>query len=267
MSNPLERLRTEYGKEYPDAITLDGVRMALRRERDFSREYSTDDGKYRFLISRFNDGSASITLPEVRAAWPNWSEGERRDFCYACDWLGDHPHPDLPDILRFVMGPKDPTHASWIAGSVARRLPRDEAFSLLCEALRAANGECTANIAGGIARTKHPMAKPILHEHLDGLWGQADLWKDDPFTNWRAFDVTCCIKNLLELGAAPDEFEDKVRLLATHPCQGNRHSCSTHLRQSYAWLPRGTSSASGPNPELQRTGCARHLIPVTSGSR
>ena len=187
MSNPLERLRTEYGEEYPDAITLDGVRMALRRERDFSREYTTDDGKCRFLISRFNDGSASITLPEVRAAWPNWSEGQRLDFCHACDWLGDHPHPDLPDILRFVMRPNNPTHASWIAGSVARRLPRDEAFELLCEALRAANGEGTANITGGIAHTTHPMAQQILHEQLDGLWGQADLLEGRSFHELAGF--------------------------------------------------------------------------------
>jgi hypothetical protein len=235
MSNPLERLKAEYGDEYPNAVTLDGVRMGLSRERDFSRVYTAENGKQTFVVSRFMDGSASVTGSQVRAAWPNWSEEQRLDFCCACDWLGDHP--EFPDILRFVMQQQDLTHISSVASSVAHRLPRDEAFDLLCDALRATNGEYTANITQAIALTKHPAAKQTLLEHLERLWGEADLWKDDPFSNWRAFDATCCIAHLLELGVSPAQLEDKVRLLAAHPCSGNRESCAGFLKPYYAWLP------------------------------
>src|SRR5215831_18742191 len=76
----------------------------------------------------------------------------------------------------------------------------------------------------------------VISRHLLRLWAEADLWNDDPFVNWRAFDATCCIGHLLELGAPPADFEDKVRLLAAHQCKGNRASCCTFLQRHYGWL-------------------------------
>lgn len=235
MTTNMDRFKKEYGSEYPRAVTLHGVRMALERETEFSRLYSTEDGKHRFMISRFMDGSASISLAELEAGWPGWSDSQRLDFCNACGWL--EGLGDLPNILRFVMEQSELTYVRAVALSVAHRLPRVEAFDLLRIALRKADGHDTANITQAIARTKHPEAQETLLAHLDELWRQDDLWHDDPFTNWRALDATCCIAHLLDLGASPGPFEEKVRLLAAHPCQGNRDSCSLHLRQHYGWLP------------------------------
>ena len=225
----------QYGDEYPRAVTLNGVRMPLTRESDYSRFYRTDDGKYGFVVSRFRDGSASISLAQVEAGWPSWSDDKRRDFCGSCHALGGQD--DFPSILRFVMSQGDAISVSQVALSVARWLPREEAFTLLCDALEKADGEETANITQAIAHTKHPDAQEMLLEHLFRLWAASDLWDDDPFSNSRAFDATCCIAHLLELGAAPQDFDDKVRRLAAHPCEGNRDSCSTFLRRHYDWLP------------------------------
>jgi hypothetical protein len=231
----LEQLKADYGDEYPQAVTFDGVRMALSREREFSRVYTTPDGKSSFVQSRFVDGSASITLREVEERWPGWSGHERLDFCNAV--RSSDGLDDLPGILRFVMREGEPTYVSTVASSVARSLPREEAFALLCDALQKASGEHTANLTQAVSHTKHPGAEKVLLEHLDALWGKSDLWDDDSFVNWRAYDVTCCIKHLLELGATPALFEEKVRRLAAHVCEHNRDSCSMYLQKHYDWLP------------------------------
>ena len=67
--------------------------------------------------------------------------------------------------------------------------------------------------------------------------GRTIYGKTIPFTNQRAFDATCCIARLLELGAL-ETFEDKVWRLAAHLCAGNRNACSTHLEAYYPWLPK-----------------------------
>lgn len=235
MSRSLETLRAEYGDEFPRAVNLLGVRYALTRERAFSRVYWAADRKSSFVMSRFHDGSASISLPEVEARWAGWSNDERLDLCASLGSL--EGQDDVPGILRFLWQHGDPICQGTLALQVAYRLPQDEAFALLCDALGKGRPGDAANISQGVAHTKHPKAQEVLLAHLDTLWGAGDLWDDDPFTNFRAFDATCCIQHLLELGAEPALFEDKVRRLAAHPCKGNRDTCAGYLRPHYPWLP------------------------------
>jgi hypothetical protein len=231
----MEDLRKAYGEEYPTAVVHGGVRMELKKERRFSRVYAMPGRKYTLELSRFDDGSASVTLADVREGWPAWSDDDRLDFCGSCSWLSSQA--DFPDILRFVMAQGDLTLLSSVASSAARQLPQKEAFDLLCDALGKAGGTNTANITQAIAHTGHPDAEPVLRAHLDALWASPDLWDDDPFPNWRAYDATCCIAHLLKLGASPPAFEEKVRRLFGHPCEGNRSSCSFFLHEGYDWLP------------------------------
>jgi hypothetical protein len=239
-----EQLKQMYGTEYPDAVTVFGMRMPLAKERRFTRTYTNKEHNHKTDVSRFADGSASITLAELRDQWPDWPEEDKRDFCSACDWL--HGHPDFPEILRFIMNRGGHVHWSTIANSLPYALPTEEAFGILSKALR--ETPCnTANITQAIAGTKHPNAEHLLREHLADLWARDGFWADDPFLNWTAFDATCCIAHLLELGIKPGNLEHQVRALTKHACVGNRQSCGTFLHKFYEWIPQ---------PEVPRFGGA-----------
>jgi hypothetical protein len=228
-------LKQHYGDEYPAAITLHGVRMPLTHDGRFAREYGSDEAKAGATISKFQDGTASVTFDQLKSEWSGWSQRDRHEFCSGCAWLAGQA--DMPDMVRFVMSQPEPEYWSSIALPVAYYLPSEEAFALLRDALARLDSH-TANITQGIATTKHPKAKALLEEHLEQLWSRPDLWADDPFNNWRAFDATCCIQNLLDLGAQPSQYEAKVRALSKHVCAGNRQSCGTFLHQYYDWLQK-----------------------------
>ncbi|HXC52515.1 MAG TPA: hypothetical protein VN634_16660 [Candidatus Limnocylindrales bacterium] len=224
-----------YGDEYPQAITIDGVRSTLRWETRWSR-YFEDAAGHGMLIPRFMDGSASVTAREIEAEWPAWSQRERDDFCEACGALTDVE--ELAGILRYVMRVGGPDEWFAVALDVARILPMDEAFELLAGALLTTGVPMACNITQGIAATKHPDAPGLLSRHLEQLWSQPQIWEHDDFTNWTAFDATMCIEGLLELGASPSDFESRVRQLSEHSCAGNRQSCRTFLTRYYPWLSR-----------------------------
>ena len=43
-------------------------------------------------------------------------------------------------------------------------------------------------------------------------------------------------QHLIELGAAPTDFVERVRLLSRHTCSHNRDSCRKFLSKHYRWL-------------------------------
>jgi hypothetical protein len=227
-------LKKQYGDEYPAAITMDGIRLPLRRERRFSRSYHSDEHKMGSEISRFMDGSASISASELQQEWPNWTDDIRSDFCQSSCWL--HEQPDFPEMLRFIMQHGEPEHWSGIALSVASQLPRDEAFDTLFRALRSTELGHSSNISQAIAHTKHPDADATLRRHLAALWSHPSLWENADFVNWVGFDVTTCIAHLIELGAAPTDFTEQVHRLSEHTCSHNRESCRNFLSKHYSWL-------------------------------
>jgi hypothetical protein len=229
-----DALKKMFGDEYPAAVVVDGVRLPLRSERWFSRSYHSDEDKMGSEVSRFMDGSASITASELQRDWHTWTEGQRMDFCQSCCWLQEQP--DFPDMLRFIMQHAAPDEWSGVASSVASQLPRDEAFDILVRVLRTVEVGHTSNIGQAIAITKHPDAAPKLRHHLETIWAHRTLWDHDKFLNWVAFDATTCIAHLIELDAAPSDFEARVRELACHMCAGNRDACRNLLSKHYRWL-------------------------------
>lgn len=229
-----DELKQLYGAEYPNALTSFGVRMPLKREGRFTRYFHSDEKNHGAVVSKFQDGSATITLEELQNEWNTWTNEDQVQFCGACSWLNEHPQ--FADMLRFIMKNGGPEHWSAIALAVGSFLPRDEAFQLLVQALSQISTH-TANVTQGIQVTKHPDASDVLRKHLEILWKAPNLWEDDSFNNWAAFDATCCIEHLLQLGASPKEFEAKVKALWEHPCAGNRDSVRNFLHKFYDWLP------------------------------
>ncbi len=230
----LEELKARFGEEYPVALTTDGIRMPLHTERRFSRSYHSDDNKTGYEISRFMDGSASITATELKREWDNWAEGLRSDFCQSCCWLNEQS--DFPEMLRFIMEHGCPQDWSGIALSVASHLPPDEAFGALVKALHNTRLGESSNIAQAIAATKHSDAETTLRKHLASLWTHPALWDDADFVNWVAFDATTCIAHLIELGAPTTDFTEQVRKLSEHVCSHNRQSCRNFLAKHFLWL-------------------------------
>jgi hypothetical protein len=227
-------LKKQYGDEYPAAVMMDGIRLLLRRERRFSRSYHSDEHKIGSEVSRFMDGSASITASELQREWPSWADDMRSDFCQSIPWL--HDQADFPEMLRFIMQHGSPEHWEGVALSVASRLPSEEAFDILVRALQSVNLGQTSNVSQAIARTKHPDAEVTLRRHLTALWTHPALWDDADFINWVGFDATSCIAHLIELGAVPSEFSEQVCRLSEHVCSHNRQSCRNFLSTYYPWL-------------------------------
>jgi hypothetical protein len=229
-----KELEEVYGSEYPIAVTMFDVRLAEIKERRFTRIYSNEEHKYSTIVSRFEDGSASISLEELETDWSSWPDGDRNDFCSACSAL--HEHPDFPDMLRFVMGHGNHLQWSLVANLVSYALPADEAFAVLTSALERTPSH-ESNLIQAIALTKHQEAAPFLRHRLSNLWSRSELWADDSFLNWTAYDATCCISHLLELGEKPADYEEMARALSSHVCAGNRDSCVQYLHQCYEWIP------------------------------
>jgi len=227
-------LKKLYGDEYPAAVVSNGIRMPLRRERRFSRSYHSDEHKMGTEVSRFMDGSASITSSRLQQEWPSWSEDVRMDFCQECSWL--HEQPDFPEMVRFIMQHGSPDEWSAAALHAASQLPQDEAFDILFRALRTVELGHASNLTQAIAKTKHPSADATLRRHLDAVWEHPALWNNADFINWLAFEATTCITHLIELGASPEDFVAQVRRLSWHVCSHNRDSCRNFLSKHYSWL-------------------------------
>jgi len=212
----------------------DGIRLPLRSERRFSRGYHSDENKMGTEISRFMDGSASITASELQREWPSWTDDMRMDFSQSSCWL--HEQADFPEMLRFIMQHGGPEHWSGIALSVASQLPCDEAFDTLVRALRSTELGRTSNIGQAIAHTKHRDAEATLRRHLAALWEHPALWDEADFINWVGFDATTCIAHLIGAGGPPSDFTAQVRRLSEHVCSHNRQSCRNFLSKHYSWL-------------------------------
>jgi len=228
-------LKKAFGSDYPEALLFEGVRMPLALETRFTRYYHTEQaGTGGHTVSRFSDGSASITAEQLKGEWPAWTSDQRLDFCGACVWL--YQQSDFGEMLRFVMLNGGPEEWTCIAQPVASNLPRDEAFRFMRDALSAVGVGRSANIIQAVAITKHPEAQETLRKHLQVVWAHPDMWHANAWLNQVAFEAVVCVQYLLELESPPADFEDKVRRLSEHACQGNQDSCRRFLSKHYSWL-------------------------------
>lgn len=238
----IDDLKKIFGDDYPKSVTVLGRHLPLEREGRFSRYYYSEEQRHGAEVSKFEDGSASISLDQLKEGWAHWSKRDKRDFLSASNAL--FRQADYPEMLRFLMTQDDPDVWSGIAMPVGGCLPQDEAFELLNGALNRVESH-TANITQGISITRHPKAAASLRGHLDKLWSHPQLWDDDPFTNWPAFDAICCIAHLLDLGVDSADLEPRVRALSKHACAGTRDSCGTFLSKYYPWIPTPDLGALG----------------------
>jgi hypothetical protein len=238
----MDDLKKIFGDDYPNSVTVFGKRLPLEREGRFTRYYYSEEQRHGAEVSKFSDGSTAITAFQLAREWPQWSDRDRRDFVNASNGLVRQG--DFADILRFLARQDDSDVWRGIALQVAGALPQEEAFALLVGALSRAESH-TANITQGISATLHPKAAGILREHLALLWRHPNLWDEDKFTNWHAFDAICCIEHLLQLGESPAEYAERARELSNHACAGTRESCGTFLSRYYDWIQK---------PDLGRLG-------------
>ena len=222
-----------FGNEYPAAMMIKGIRAPLSFESRFSRSYShhSDGQKTTHTLSRFMDGSASITVNQLQREWPNWTEHLQIDFCQSCYWLDFQD--DFPEMLRYIMRHGGPRQWSAIALQVAHKLPQQEAFDFLVQALRKMDVGRSSNIIQAIAETKHLSAETVLRKHLGLILENPALWDDSTFLNWVASAATICIHLLIKVGALPSDFTEQAHELSRHVCARNRDSWNHRLSKYY----------------------------------
>lgn len=233
------QLKKVYGEEYPLAVTQQGIRFPLAKEHRFSRMFDRPDLKKGIMVSRFMDGSVGITLAELAEEWPTWTLWERTDFCQECSWLSGQD--DFPEMVRFIMKNGGSKEWSALAQDIATKLPQEEAFGFLLNALASAKPGKRGNLIQGLALTKHPGIGSVLREQLTSLLAEPAAWIDDKFVNGPARDAITCVKHLIESGVPPAELEPQVRRLSEHVCERNRSSCVNFLSKHYFWLKNGQS--------------------------
>lgn len=188
--------------------------MKIVRETPWSREYRGKDDKTAFIVSRFRDGSCSITLDELRRKWPDWPLSEKVDFSQSFNHFQGEGRAD---IFRFLM--KQSEHDVWsaIAGVVAITLPVGEVLPFLrncCETCEVGRG---SNYFQALWFAKSPDALGILQTSLDRIWKSPDLMKPEEFCNFIAFDAIWCIDALLRLGESTESLKSHYETLKRHP--------------------------------------------------
>jgi hypothetical protein len=223
-----------YGPEYPAAVLMEGIRVPLRTETRFCRDYLSQEHRIGTRVSRLTDGSASITMEELEKEWDNWSAVERQDLLFAlvdCDRTAA-----FPGMVRFMAARAEPTDWCNLAWLVADILPQNESFRILVDWLAAVKDDGAAgNIEQAIAMTGHPRAAIILRQQHEQIWRRNDFNEGAQPDFHKTMRAAGCISHLIGLGANPGEFEPQVRQLWSKVCTRKRpflHLLSAH----YSWL-------------------------------
>lgn len=230
-----------FGRDYPAALTKDGVRWPLERETRFIRYYRIPEPRLprqntEFEISRFVDGTASLTLTQLETEWESWSAPDRMDFCRSIYDLQLLEQPDLPAMVRFVVHHANPEELSCLAPQMECVFPPNETYALLEFALQNSGRSRISNIVQAMARTKHPDAEATVRRQLQSIWADSSLWSDASFVNWIALDALICIQALIQISARPEQFADSVRKLSKHSCTRIQKQCRSSFAEHYYWL-------------------------------
>ena len=218
-----------FRKKKQTDMHLDGQNLTLVRETPWLRHY-TEGQVGTFVDSRFRDGSATITLAELKRQWPRWTSAERSDFCLAF-WHGDVP--ERCDILRFLIENGDSSNHCMLALQIAVHLPAEESVPILirwCEATTIGQG---ANFLQALGMTKSDEAAEVLQRRLARTWSRSDLMEEVDFCNWTAYDAICCMEALLRLGADPESLRAQYDQLLAHPFARTRAQAEQHLSEFF----------------------------------
>ena len=187
----------------------------LTKETRWSRTYSDENGQGHHIVSRFRDGSASITMEELSACWDTWPEGEKLDFCNELGWMKE---PLISDVLRFVMKKGDETLWQAVALEIAGHLPSNESVPFLMAACENSELGQGANFFGALARTDYPKKREVLQHRLKELVGHSDFGiRGQEYFNRVANEAVNITNDLLELGANPDDLRPVYLQLKDHP--------------------------------------------------
>jgi len=208
----------------------DVSKKKLVKETRWHRTYTLEEPRHFYRESKFADGSAQITLEELAAEWPQWSEDERVDFCQE---IGHAKFSHLPDVLRFIMRHGD--HQTWsgIALAIVHQLAAEETIPFLLNACRESSVGEASNLLQALAKSGAPEAHVVLREHLDRIWKDERLFIAEPHINHIAASAIFCIQHLLELGEPTGKFENKYQVLLNHPNESNRRQVQNFLAKYF----------------------------------
>jgi hypothetical protein len=205
--------------------------MKQSRETRWSRIDVSSDGKFTHFRSKFLDGSASITLAELKEAWPGWNEEERFDFCNAVSCGGDIA--EIVEILCFLINQSDRLIRMTIALSVATHLPSEESVPVLKKwCLTDEVGHC-ANYFQALYETYHPDVLPFLRNCFRRIWVSEGLMAETDFVNQIAFDAVCCLQIMLQLGEDICLCRNAYETLKHHPDAGTREQARRQLSRYF----------------------------------
>jgi len=198
-----------------------------QRETRWSRLFTDDDGTFKHYESRFRDGTATITLDDLKDLWPNWNPEDRCDFCHALS--GAKHVPEIQDILRYLVSQSDRFVRPRIASYVVRYLPLSEAISILKEWCQIGEvGQCACYYSA-LAKTKDSNTLSFLRICLQRTLSTEGFMAESDFHNWVAFDAVHCVQHMLELGEDSAVLRSVYETLKAHPDAGTRRHVQMFL--------------------------------------
>lgn len=211
------------------------------------------------VISRFVDGSASMTLRELTREWPTWGRRDRSDFCQNVHGLGQHP--EYAGMLELVFTLGDAEARASVAIELVEVMPMNQAYALLETELARAPLETYPNLVQALARTRHPNALPQLEALLETLRPLTSLGAL-PFDETRAFATLytlCALARARHGGTAT--LEPWVLELARHPSATVRSRAAFALRTCYPALFDAKPTLEGPSPTPSTRGAKGRSAP------
>ncbi len=189
--------------------------------------------------ARLADGTATITLKQLKREWRDWDASQRVDFCLSFAFA--HDIPDRFRILRFLVANGD--HDCWpvFAHSLPSEFWPDEAVEILCQwADSCPAGEASSylNALGILHLHKdHEQeisdARSFLRRYLKDTMLTEGLISDSVSCNEIAYDALVCVESLVSLGEDREILRGPHHLLRTHPCAEIRRLTECRISQSF----------------------------------
>ena len=215
------------GRE-PLSFDLNGERLKLVKETRWSRRFASLDGRRIVLKSRLEDGSASITLTQLDADWSSWTREERGDFCNSIRGLRG---PIRIDVLRFLIKNADADLLRNVAMELVD-LPSVEIVPAFSRWIQdSAPGRAT-NYVQALGWTKAREGTAVIAHRLTHLKA-APSNVDESARTLINLEELQCIRQLIELGRSPSEYQSEAIRFATHSAPTVQHAYRYYLAEYF----------------------------------